>query len=74
MNKTLKEKYIIKFDDGTFLKKGMPKYYRNGTSVIEQVTNISDARIFNDYSKAENVWSELVSIVFMKKCEIEVKP
>lgn len=69
-----KEKYIIKFDDGTFLKKGMPKHYRNGTSVIEQVKKISDARIFDDFSKAEDVRAELISIVFMMKCEIEVKP
>lgn len=69
-----KEKYIIKFDDGTFLKKGMPKHYRNGTSVIEQVKTISDARIFDDFAKAENVRAELISIVFMMKCEIEVKP
>ena len=69
-----KEKYIIKFDDGTFLKKGMPKYYRNGTSVIEQVKQISDARIFDDYEKAEAVRADLISIVFMMKCEIEVKP
>ncbi|MCD8137177.1 MAG: hypothetical protein LUH01_15000 [Parabacteroides gordonii] len=68
-----KEKYIIKFDDGTFLKKGMPKHYRNGTSVIEQVKTISEARIFNDYTTAEEVRAELVSIVFMMKCEIEIK-
>lgn len=68
-----KEKYIIKFDDGTFLKKRMPKHYRNGTSLIEQVKSISDARIFDDYAKAENVREELISIVFMMECEIEVK-
>lgn len=69
-----KEKYIIKFNDGTFLKKGTPKHYPNGTSVIEQVKTMSNARIFDDYAKAENVRAHLISIVFMMKCEIEVKP
>lgn len=59
-----KEKYIIKFDDGTFLCKGMFKHYRNGTSVIEQVKTILDARIFDDFAKAKDVRAELISIIF----------
>lgn len=64
-----KEKYIIRFADGTFLKKGTPKHFNNGTSEIAQVKTISDARIFSNYAKAEDVMAVLINF-FMMECEI----
>lgn len=70
-----KEKYLIKFIDGTYLKKGTPRYYpRSGGHSFAKVEDISNARVFNDYSKAESIRADLISISFNQKCEIEIKP
>lgn len=72
MNKKLL--YRIKFNDGTYLKKGCPRNSRGVTYSIEKVKDLSEARVFKSYSEAEKAYEILISIVFGEKCEIEIIP
>ena len=64
-----KATFIIKFGDGSFLMKGTPR-----GSVYQATKTRPEARIFKDYSKAESVRADLISLSFGKlKCEIVIK-
>lgn len=72
MNKKLL--YRIKFNDGTYLKKGCPRNSRGVTYSIEKVKDLSKVRVFKSYSEAEKAYEILISIVFGEECEIETIP
>lgn len=67
-----KEKYRIRFFNGTYLMKYSPRHFRGGKVSIEKTGDIDEARIFRDYNTAEKIKAELESIAFLPKCEIEV--
>lgn len=67
-----RERYRIRFSNGTYLRKYSPRHFRGGKVSIEKTINIDLARVFKDYDTAERIKADLESIVFLQKCEIEV--
>lgn len=68
-----KEKYLIKFSDGRYLKRSHYNY-EQGRYVITKTENISDAFSFSRYQTVERLRADFISIACNEECEIIVKP
>lgn len=65
LGKMGKDKYVIKTGAGDYLKRGYPHVIKNSIK-LSFVKDISQARIFNEYRKADEVRKGN----FMAKCSI----
>lgn len=68
-----KEEYVIKFADERYLQR-VHCNNKLRKCIITKTKNIYDALPFNEYSKAEKLRTDLISIVCNERCEIILKP